>query len=120
MTYRLIYSKKALSDIQKLKAANLTTRAKNLTELLRDNPYQNPPRYEKLVGNLSGAYSRRINRKHRLVYQVDAEKKLVRILSLWSQLGVLVRNNPFFLNRPQKFLSPRGLFPIPLALSNCL
>ncbi len=84
MTYRLIYSKKALSDIQKLKAANLTTRAKNLTELLRDNPYQNPPRYEKLVGNLSGAYSRRINRKHRLVYQVDDEKKLVRILSLWS------------------------------------
>ena len=68
----------------KLKAAHLTEKAKMLIDLLRENPFQNPPPYEKLVGDLNGAYSRRINVQHRLVYQVYEEEQTVKILSLWT------------------------------------
>ena len=69
--YKIFFTKQALKDLEKLKVANISKKAKVLVDLIRENPYQNPPRYEKLVGNLDGILSRRINIQHRLVYQVD-------------------------------------------------
>lgn len=82
--YTIVYTKKAAADIPKLKAANLDKKAKALIEVLRENPYQSPPPYEKLMGNLQGAYSRRINIKHRLVYEVLEAEQTVKIISLWT------------------------------------
>ena len=82
--YKIEYHKKALKDIEKLKQNNLVTKAKKLIEVIKINPFQNPPPYEKLLGNLKELYSRRINIQHRLIYQVIEDKKLVRIISLWS------------------------------------
>lgn len=82
--YKIIYVKRVLKDIPKLKSVGLDNKAKQLIDLLKVNPFKNPPPYEKLVGDLIGAYSRRINIQHRLVYQVLEEKKIVKILSLWS------------------------------------
>lgn len=82
--YTIVYTKKAAADITKLKAAKLDKKAKALVDLLRENPYQTPPPYEKLVGNLKGAYSRRINIQHRLVYEVVEEAKTVKVISLWT------------------------------------
>lgn len=74
--YKIIYSKLALKDAKKLSCANLANKVKELLDIIKMNPFQNPPPYEKLVGNLSGAYSRRINIQHRLVYQVKEDEKL--------------------------------------------
>lgn len=82
--YLIVYTKKARNDIQNLKASKLEQKAKALIELIRKNPYQNPPSYEKLQGDLQGAYSRRINVKHRLVYEVFEEERVVKIISLWT------------------------------------
>lgn len=82
--YKIIYLKQALKDIPKLKSIGLGEKAKSLIDILRINPFQNPPPYEKLVGDLQGAYSRRINIKHRLVYQVYDIEKTVKIIALWS------------------------------------
>lgn len=82
--YTIVYTKKAAADISKLKLAKLDTKAKALIEILRENPYQTPPPYEKLIGDLQGAYSRRINVKHRLVYEVLEEVNTVKIISLWT------------------------------------
>lgn len=82
--YKIEYHKRALKDIQKLKQINLVKKAKQLIDLIKENPFQNPPPYEKLVRDLDGLYSRRINIQHRLVYEVIEDKKIVRILSLWS------------------------------------
>ena len=82
--YTITYIKKSVDDIQKLKSAKLDTKAKALIEILRENPFKNPPPYEKLQGNLSGLYSRRINIKHRLVYQVSEEEHTVKIISMWT------------------------------------
>ena len=82
--YNIVYTKTAVKDIPKLKAAHLDAKAKALIDLLRENPYQTPPAYEKLVGTLSGAYSRRINLQHRLAYEVCEAEKTVKIISLWS------------------------------------
>ena len=82
--YLILYTKKAAADIPKLKSAKLEKKAKALIDLIRENPYQTPPPYEKLQGDLQGAYSRRINIKHRLVYEVLEEKKTVKIISLWT------------------------------------
>ena len=68
--YKLVYTKQALKDLENLKKANISQKAKLLIDLIRENPYQNPPRYERLVGKLDGVLSRRINIQHRLVYQV--------------------------------------------------
>ena len=68
--YKIFYTKQAVKDIDKLKTANIADKAKNLVDLIRENPYRNPPRYEKLVGKLDGILSRRINIQYRLVYQV--------------------------------------------------
>ena len=82
--YTLTYTKSAVKDIPKLKSAKLDTKAKALLEIIKVNPYQTPPRYEKLVGDLEGLYSRRINIQHRLVYEVFEEEKVVKVISLWT------------------------------------
>lgn len=84
VVYTIVYTEKAASDIPKLKAARLDNKAKALLDVIRKNPYQNPPPYEKLVGDLQGAYSRRINIKHRLVYEVLEEEQTVKVISLWT------------------------------------
>lgn len=81
--YEIVYRKQTLKSISKLKEAGLDKKTKQLIDIIKVNPYQNPPSYEKLVGELGGAYSRRINNKHRLVYQVIETEKKVRILSMW-------------------------------------
>ena len=82
--YTVVYTKKAVNDIPLLKAAGLDGKARALIEILRSAPFQNPPPFEKLQGDLSGAYSRRINIKHRLVYQILENEKTVKIISLWT------------------------------------
>ncbi len=84
MTYRLVFTKQAQKDAKKLASAGLKPKAEGLLDILRDNPYQNPPPCEKLVGDLTGAYSRRINIQHRLVYQVYDQERVVKILRLWT------------------------------------
>ena len=82
--YKIVYTKIAVKDIPNLKAVHLEKTAKALIEIIKENPYQTPPPYEKLVGDLEGLYSRRINIKHRLVYKVLEEEKVIKILSLWT------------------------------------
>lgn len=82
--YRIVYRKKVLKDIPKIKAIKLESKVKKLIEIIKQNPFQTPPPYEKLVGDLAGAYSRRINVQHRLVYQILEEEKTIKILSLWT------------------------------------
>ncbi len=84
MSWQLVYTKQAQKDAKKLTVAGLSDKAKQLLAVLEENPFQNPPPYEKLVGDLSGAYSRRINIQHRLVYQVISEANTVKVLRLWS------------------------------------
>lgn len=84
MTWTLVFAKDAQKDALKLAAAGLKPRAQGLLDVLGDNPFQNPPPYEKLVGHLAGAYSRRINIQHRLVYEVLADVKTVKVLRMWS------------------------------------
>ena len=84
VNYKVVYTKNAAKDISNLKAANLSNKAQNLIELIKENPFQNPPPYEKLLGNLSELYSRRINIQHRLVYEVLEDIKTVKIISMWS------------------------------------
>lgn len=82
--YNIIYTKTAIKDIPKLKSVHLDKNAKALIDIIKENPFKTPPPYEKLVGDLNGAYSRRINIKNRLVYQVLEDEKIVKIISLWS------------------------------------
>lgn len=82
--YQIKYTKQAIREIPKLKDANLDKKAKALIDILKENPFQNPPPYEKLVGDLQDLYSRRINIKHRLVYQVYTMQKEVKIVSMWT------------------------------------
>ena len=82
--YNIVYTKQALKDIQKLKAAHLSEKAKQLIDIIKSNPFQNPPPYEALLGNLKGAYSRRINIKHRLVYQVLEEENTIKVIRMWT------------------------------------
>jgi len=82
--WKLYFTKQAQKDAKKLASAGLKPKAQELLEILAANPFQNPPPYEKLVGDLDGAYSRRINIQHRLVYQVLKEKNAVKIIRLWT------------------------------------
>ena len=84
MSWRLVYTKQAQKDAEKLAAAGLKTKAQSLLSILAENPYQTPPRFEKLVGDLSGAYSRRISIQHRLVYQVLDDARIVKVLRMWT------------------------------------
>ena len=83
MTWAVVFTKQAQKDAQKLAA--LKGKAQELLAVIKDNPFQNPPPYEKLVGDLSGAYSRRINFQHRLVYEVLPERQVVKVLRMWSR-----------------------------------
>ncbi len=83
--YTLLYSKQAKKDARKLKASGLKQKAEEILAILRRNPFENPPRFEKLVGDLQGAYSRRLNIQHRIVYQVREKDRYVRILRMWSR-----------------------------------
>ncbi|MBQ4418135.1 MAG: Txe/YoeB family addiction module toxin [Synergistaceae bacterium] len=87
--YKIIYSRGALKDIDKLKAAHLDKKAKELINIIKENPFQTPPRYEKLLGDLNGMYSRRINVQHRFVYEVFEDLKIIKIISLWTHYGRL-------------------------------
>nr|WP_242018188.1 MULTISPECIES: Txe/YoeB family addiction module toxin [unclassified Synechocystis] len=80
----MVYTKQAQKDAKKLASAGLKPKAEALLDIIREDPYANPPRYEKLVGDLAGAYSRRINIQHRLVYEVIEEEKTIKILRLWT------------------------------------
>lgn len=82
--YKIVYSHTALKDIQKLKSAHLEIKAKELIDILKENPFKSPPIFEKLSGDLKGAFSRRINSKHRIVYQVFENEQTVKIISLWT------------------------------------
>lgn len=82
--YKIIYTKPAVKDISNLKSAHLDKHAKSLIDIIRENPFKIPPSYEKLVGDLQGLYSRRINIKHRLVYEVLEKDKIVKVISLWT------------------------------------
>ena len=82
--YKLVFSKQAQKDAKKLSAAGLRPKAEELLELIAHDPYQSPPRFEKLVGNLSGVLSRRINIQHRLVYEVMEEESVVKVLRMWT------------------------------------
>ena len=82
--YEIFYTKAAAKDIPRLKAAHLDGKAKALIALIKENPYQMPPSYEKLIGDLQGLYSRRINVFYRLVYEVFEAEKKIKIISLWS------------------------------------
>jgi Txe/YoeB family toxin of toxin-antitoxin system len=82
--WRVVFTKRALKDAKKLSAAGLRSKAETLLDILRENPYQTPPPFEKLIGDLSGAYSRRINIQHRLVYQIINDEKTVKVIRMWT------------------------------------
>lgn len=84
MTWQLVYTKHAQKDAEKLAAAGLKDKTKALLAVLAANPFQNPPPYEKLVGDLAGAHLRRINLQHRLIYQVIGDERVVKVLRMWS------------------------------------
>ena len=84
MTWQVVFTRHAQKDAPKLATAGLKTKAQELLNVLAENPFQNPPPYEKLVGDLAGAYSRRLNIQHRLVYEVIPEQSLVKVLRMWS------------------------------------
>lgn len=84
MSWQVVFARHAQKDAKKLSAAGLKSKTQELLAVLAEDPFRNPPPYEKLVGDLSGAYSRRINIQHRLVYQVFAAERVVRVLRMWS------------------------------------
>ena len=84
MIWGLVYAKHAMKDAKKLAASGLKSKAQELLDVLASDPFLNPPPFEKLVGDLAGAYSRRINIQHRIVYEVFAKQKIVRILRMWT------------------------------------
>ena len=84
MTWKLVYTKQAQKDAKKLSSSGLKPKARELLALIAEDPYQKPPPLEKLIGDLAGAYSRRINIQRRLVYQVLEEERVVKVLRLWS------------------------------------
>ncbi len=85
MSWILVYTQQAQKDAKKLAASGLKKKAQEILDVLKENPFQNPPPYEKLVGDLKGAYSRRINIQHRLVYQVIDKENVVKVLRLWTR-----------------------------------
>ncbi|MEI7814449.1 MAG: Txe/YoeB family addiction module toxin [Coriobacteriia bacterium] len=84
MSWRLVYTKAAQKDAKNLRAAGLRDKAQTLLDILEADPYQSPPPFEKLVGDLTGAFSRRINIQHRLVYQVIEDEHVIKVLRMWS------------------------------------
>ena len=84
MSWKVVFTKQAQKDAKKLAAAGLKPKAEELIELLRADPYHKPPHFEKLAGDLSGAYSRRINIQHRLIYQIIEEEQIVKVIRMWT------------------------------------
>lgn len=83
-SWKIVYTKQAQKDAKKLVSAGLKQKAEKLLELLKENPFKNPPEYEKLVGDLTGAYSRRINIQHRLIYQTYQKEKTIKVIRMWT------------------------------------
>ena len=84
MSWSIYFTKQAQKDAKKLSKSNLKAKAQSLLEVIKDNPFQNPPPYEKLVGDLAGLYSRRINIQHRLVYEVLQKENAVKVIRMWT------------------------------------
>jgi len=84
VSWKVVFTKQAQKDAKKLASSNLRPQAEALLQILKENPFQSPPSYEKLVGDLAGAYSRRINIQHRLVYQVLENERVVKVLRMWT------------------------------------
>jgi len=84
VSWEIVYTKQAQKDAKKVSQSGFKSKAQKLIEVVKENPFQNPPSYEKLVGDLTGAYSRRINIQHRLVYQVYEKEKIVKIIRMWT------------------------------------
>ncbi len=84
MSLKIVFTKQAQKDAKKISSAGLKPKAERLIKILSQDPFQNPPSFAKLVGDLSGAYSRRINIQHRLVYQIIEDKKVVKVIRLWT------------------------------------
>ena len=84
VSWKIVFTKQAQKDAEKIAASNLKTQTQRLLDILAINPFQNPPPFEKLVGDLSGAISRRINIQHRLVYQVYSEEKTIKVIRMWT------------------------------------
>ena len=84
MSWKIVFTKMAQKDAKRIKRAGLKSRVESLLSVIKENPFQNPPSCEKLVGDLSGAYSRRINIQHRLVYQVHTKEMVVKIIRMWT------------------------------------
>ena len=84
VSYQIFFTKQAQKDSEKIKKNNLKSKVEKLLKILEIDPYQNSPRYEKLVGDLKGSYSRRINIQHRLIYQVYDKEKIVKVLRMWT------------------------------------
>ena len=82
--WRVVYTKQARKDAKKLSSADLRSKAEKLIDILRKNPYQTPPPFEKLLGDLTGSYSRRINIQHRLVYQILDDEKVIKVIRMWT------------------------------------
>ena len=82
--YQIVYSKRAVKDIKNLQSAGLDKNAKELIKLIKNNPFQAPPTFEKLQGNLLGMYSRRINIQHRIIYEVFKDEKIIKIIRMWT------------------------------------
>jgi Txe/YoeB family toxin of toxin-antitoxin system len=84
VNWRLVYTRQAEKDAKKIAASGLRSKAEEIIQILRENPFQTPPPFEKLVGDLAGAYSRRINIHHRLIYQILTDEKVVKIIRMWT------------------------------------
>lgn len=84
MSWKVVFTKQAQKDAQKISSSGLKSKAEQIIELLKHNPYQTPPPYEKLIGDLSGAYSRRLNIQHRIVYQILNDEKIVKVIRMWT------------------------------------
>ena len=84
MSYKVVFTSQARKDAKKLSSSGLKAKAEKLISIIEDNPFKTPPPYEKLLGDLAGAYLRRINIQHRLVYQVLKDKKIVKVLRMWT------------------------------------
>ena len=82
--YKLTYTRQAQKDAKKLAQSGLKRNASKILEIIKEDPFQNPPSYEKLLGDLAGAYSRRINIQHRIVYQVHEKEKIVKVIRMWT------------------------------------
>ena len=84
MKWKLVYTNQAQKDAEKLRRSGLKDKALDILKILEEDPYQTPPSFEKLIGDLTGAYSRRINIQHRIVYQIFEEQKIVKIIRMWT------------------------------------